>query len=443
MQAISLFLPPKAVCLHPFRCSTPWRKGTTAGAAEAMKGAFMQRHAGLLSLPVLAALAAPAAAAGTEPAAAFAASVRGTLDIERHHTSNALDRADAWPDWLNALRAGLSVALPHEKGTLRLGLRAEQTAHDVHAIEDDSTLGLSLGGDYAASERLSLGAEAAFTVLSEGDDVAVDGLVLGIRTRTLSGTAAVKAGYRLDEALSLAGEIAASVARPGLTAFEAGLVAPQRLSAQRDTLGAGLRLVHADTARTYAIAAGAEHIKAGVAGEPPYDYRAHRQFARGEAAARWGGLALDAALGAERLALAGTDFDIVRPSLALAASYTFAGGQRLRGAVSAGLDLTGGDDPLGSWLRTVEVEAGAPAGERLTLSAGGALSRRENFLLGYEEDGWSAWAAATVKLAGGLFLKADLGASGRQALLPDAPRIAALDASVSLSLALPAAEGGR
>lgn len=398
----------------------------------------MGTRAALLSLAMVAATA-PAAAADTgSPATAPRPTASGEFMIERAFTTNALDRVEALPDWVNALRGGVALIVPFEAGRLRVAVGAEQTAHERYGIEDDSLLRLSLASEHAATERLSLGAETFFKIESEGDDIDVDDVVLGIRTRTLSGGAALKAGYRLNEKLALSGELSAAMARPDAAVFEAGLVEPMQLSASRDTLGGGLRLAYADGKTTYAGTAGAELIRVGTPGEPPYDYRAGRQFSRGEASTQWNGLALKAAAGAERLGVEGGIFAVVRPSLALEATYTFAGGATLRGAVAAGLDLVGGDDPLGSWLRAVEVEAGVPLGERLKLSAGGSLSRRENFLLGYEEDGWETWAGARVALVENLFLDVDLGASSRRPRLDGAAAIASLDAAVSLTVALPA-----
>jgi hypothetical protein len=397
----------------------------------------MGRRAALLSLAMLAA-PAPAAADADAPDAAPRPTASSEFALERAYTTNALDRAEALPDRINALRGGVAVVVPFDAGRLRIAVNAEQTAHERYDIEDDSALRLSLASEHAATERLSLGAETFFAIESEGDDVDIDDIVLGIRTRTLSGGAALKAGYRISEKLALSGEISAAAARPDAAIFEAGLVEPTQLSARRDTLGGGLRLAYAAGSATYAGAAGAELIRVGTPGEPPYDYRAGRQFARGEATAQWNGLALKAAAGAERLGVEGGVFAVVRPSLALEATYTFAGGATLRGAVAAGLDLVGGDDPLGSWLRAIEVEAGVPLGERLKLTAGGSLSRRENFLLGYEEDGWQAWTGARVALVDGLSLNVDLGASSRRPRLDGAAAIASLDAAVSLVVALPA-----
>lgn len=398
----------------------------------------MGRRAALLSLVMLAA-PPPATAADAEKVGGPPAPTATTeFAVEPAFTTNALDRAEALPDWVNALRGGIAIVVPYEAGRLRLAVVAEQTAHERYDIEDDSALRLSVASEHAATERLSLGAEAFIGIESEGDDIDIDDVVLGIRTRTLSGGAALKAGYRLNEQLALSGEISAATARPDAAVFEAGLVEPTQLSARRDTLGGGLRLAYAQGKTTYAGAAGAELIRVGTPGEPPYDYRAGRQFARGEATAQWNGLALKGAAGAERLGVEGGAFAVVRPSLALEATYTFASGATLRGAVAAGMDLVGGDDPLGSWLRAVELEAVTQVGKRLKLSAGGSLSRRENFLLGYEEDAWQAWTGARVALVDGLSLNVDLGASSRMARLDAAASIASLDAAVSLALSLPA-----
>jgi hypothetical protein len=402
----------------------------------------MARRVILIPLAVLAAAQAAAAAEPAAPSEKPGPQFSTEFEIERAFTTNALDRVEALPDWKNTLRGGVVAVVPFETGRMRATVAAEQSAQQRYSIEDDSALRLALASEHAASDRLSLGAETSFGVTTEGDDIDVDDVVLGIRTRTLSAGAGLKAAYRLSDRLALSGEISVATARPDAAIFEAGLVEPTQLSARRDTVGAGLRLAHTSGTTTYAGAAGAELIRVGTPGEPPYDYRAGRQFARAEAARAWGKFGLKAAAGAERLGVEGGGFAVVRPSLALEAKYAFAGGASLRGALSAGMDLTGGDDPLGSWLRAVEIEAGLPVGERLTLSAGGSYFWRENFVLGYSEAGWGAWAGARVALTGGLALKAEFGASSRRPDVPGAAPIASLDASVALALALPKEEPG-
>lgn len=396
----------------------------------------MRSRAGLLTGTIIGALVAPPAAM----AQAAGAKVATHFSVDRRYTSNALDAPAAVPDWLTAMRGGVSALLPHESGAVRLGLEAGQTMHDRVSIEDDSSLRLSLGIDHAASERLSLAAEAAFSAASEGDDIDLGDTVIGIRTRTLAGSAGLKAGWRLGESGSLAGELAVSRKAPGLAAFEAGLAEPQQLSPRRDTFGGALRLARERGTATYAAAAGGEVIQVGVPGAPPYDFRLARQFARAEAATKFGrGFSLAAALGAERLTAIGGDFDVVRPGIGLSLAYALAGGGELRGALSAGLDLTGGDDPLGSWLRTADIGAALPLGKRFTLTGGASAGLRENFLLGYEEVAWAAHAGGRVALGHGLTLAADLGFSTRRPLVDGAAPIAAFDAGLTLSAALPVA----
>lgn len=382
------------------------------------------------------ALAGVARADGLQEATqSEAVTAASEFTVERAYTTNALDRALALPDWINLLRGHTDVVIAREASRITLGIAAEQSAHQRLSIEDDSALRLSAEIGHEAVERLSLGGKAFLSLASEGDDIDIDDVILGIRTRTIAGGATLKAAYRLGEATSLAGELSASRSEPGPAEFEAGLLDPQQLSPRRDTIGAGLRLAHSDGDTSYASAAGAEIVQVGIAGRPPYDFRLARQFARGEAGATFGKLSLKGSAGAERLASPGIALDLVRPNVALEAAYRLASGATLRGTFNAALDLTGGDDPVGSWFRIAELEASTPLGTRLTLSAGGSRFWRENFLLGYDEDGWRAWVGTRVALTGHLSLDADFGASRRRAL-PDGAPIASLDASVSLVAAL-------
>lgn len=389
----------------------------------------------LLSAVALGCLAGPADAADRlhEP--------RVTTDfgVERAYTSNALDRPEQLPDWLNTLRGAVSVRMPHEGGALALGLRAEQSAHDTYAIEDDSSVHLSGGIEHAATDRLTLGAEVGLGHASEGDDLGVGKLVLGIRTRTITASGTVKGAYRISDALALSGEFSASRAEPGKAVFEAGLIAPQQLSPRRDAIGGGLRVARASGRTVYAAAAGAELRQVGVAGRPPYDFTLDREFVRLEAQGRAGNFDLSASAGAERLAGVRGAIDVVRPSLAASALYAFSRGATLRGSLSAGLDLSGRDDPAAAWVRELALEAALPLGSRLLLTAGVSASRSEYLLLGYEEDAAGAFLAAKIALGHGLSLGIDAGASARRPLAKLAP-VETFGAGVTLSYALPVAD---
>lgn len=384
------------------------------------------------------AVAAAAAATPTLAAEPAATQVSTQFSVERRYTTNALDRVEALPDWITSLRGGVSAVIPHEQGALRLSLEAEQSAHDRFAIENDSALRLALANESKVAERLSLGVEASLSLASDGDNLDLDGAILGIRTRTISGAVALKAGYALSEEWALSGELSASRAAPGRASFEAGIVEPLQLSPRRDAVGAGLRLAHTGERVTYAAAAGAELRHVGTPEDGPFDFTHWRQFARVEAAAKLAGFDLSAAVGAERLHGIGGALDEIRPSLAASAAYTFANGATVRGALGAGLDLSGNDDPLAAWVRRAEVHVSVPLGTRVVLSAGVNAFQREYMLLGYEEQGYGGFASGRFDLGHGLALTAEVGAESRRAL-PDGDVVAALDASLALSMALPVA----
>ncbi len=431
---MSLFLPLHAVCLQPLPLLHPVAEGVprqVAGAAS--MGVTMARHDLLSATTIFAGLLASSLASR---ASAGEAATTTSFSVDRTYTTNALDRVEALPDWSTTSRAGATLAAGVAGAALRLGLDVEHTAHDRYAIEDDTALRLSLGAEKAVSPKLALAGEAALSLASEGDDIEVGQAILGIRTQTLAGAVALKAGYALSERSQLAGEISVARSDPGLAMFEAGLVEPQQLSPRRDTLGAGLRFTHRGAAATYVAAAGAELRLVGEPGRPPYDFRFGHQFLRGEIAAERGSLSMAAGLGADRLASANGGFDIVRPSLAASLAYTHEGGTMVRGSASAGLDLSGARDPLAAWVRKVELDATVPAGRRLKLNAGAYASRSEYLLLGYEEDAYGAFAGAALALGHGFTLGAELGAH-RRLPLDGGPPIDALDASVSLAVALP------
>jgi hypothetical protein len=405
----------------------------------------MAVRAGLFPCVILAGLAGAPPASADEPSehgqAPTEPQVTTTFAAGRAYTTNALDREEALADWITALRGSVAVVFPHENGKVALSLAAEQSMHDRYAFEDDSALRLSLTTEHAASERLTLGAELGLSLDNEGDDIEIDDFILGTRTRTLSAGGAVKAAYRISDTLALTGELSGKRARPGLTSFEAALLDPEQLSPLRDSIGAGLRLAHTAGGRTLAASGGIEFVQVGQPGEPPYDFRLARQFARGEFAWKSGGLSVSAAAGAERLQVPGGALEATRPLLAAEVKYSFASGAEMRGALATGLDLVGGDDPLGSWLRTVEAEAGLPLGERLTLLAGASYFQRENFLLGYDEAGWGAFVGARVRLWKGMALEADLGRTSRRPL-PDGADIDSIDASLSLTFAFASPDAG-
>ncbi len=351
--------------------------------------------------------------------------------LSRHHTTNALDAPLAVSDWYTQLRGALEETLVHELGTTRIAGEFQVRRYDRYFIEDDAAVSALVETTVRVSERLELRGTLSLRAAEEGDDLALGGLVIGMRTGRIVATAALQAGVRLSPDTTLVVETAASRDMPGDTSFQDDILPAQRLEPLRERVRAAATLTSTEGAFSYGLFAGAGLMRARAVGVLPQIDVADYAIRVQSALKLDDGPTLAAAAGIAVLDVPAASFREIRPTYELSAALPLAGRLTLRGALKAAYDMASNDDPVAVWLRRFEAEAVYAAGPRLTFAAGFFRQERDFIGLGGGETGRglygeAAWQAHE-RLA--LVLRVD---AARHVLLPLGIGRRAIDAQIAL-----------
>lgn len=344
-------------------------------------------------------MAADAQGAGTAHTA--------SLTLSRHVTTNALDRPLALTDWYTALRGSIDSKVGHELGSSRVSANLEIKRYDTYAIENDIALGGSTETTIAISDNLELRGTLAAQLAEEGDDLFLgDDVFIGIRTRKIVLSAGLQAGLRLDAATVLALEGSVTREKPEDTYFEDGLLAPVRLDPDRDRFRAGAKLT-----RTHGTFSYGGYGAAGLMRSDPIGFLPQLDVLAYAAGAHAGmrfsnGAAVAASIGLHALRLLDSAFQEQRLTYELAAETPLPGGFSLRGVLKADYDPKTNDDPVATWVRRLELEAGYQHTPALRFGTGLFAERRENVGLEntetarglYAEAGWQATRTLALSL---------------------------------------------
>lgn len=340
-------------------------------------------------------LAGPVAASA-QTSSGNDSSPQASLTLSRHYTTNALDTPLQLDDWYTQLRGSVASKLAHDLGTTGVTANINAKHYDVLSIENDFALGISTDTTVALSENFELRGTLAVQMAEEGDELLLgEDAFLGIRTRKTVMTAGLQAGLRLDADTVLAMEATASREKPEDTQFENDILPPLRLDPDRDRFRAGTKLTRTHGPVSFGAYGTAGLMRSGTIGFLPplevmdYAVGAHAgiRFANGAVAA--------GSVGLHALELFDADFRQQRLAYELAAEMPVFSRFSLRGSLKAAFDPKTNDDPVATWARRMELEAGYRHSQELRFGTGLYLERREN--LGLE----------TVELARGLYAEAE------------------------------------
>jgi hypothetical protein len=332
------------------------------------------------------------------PALAEPAPVSMTTSVERHFTSNALDRSHAVADWYTLMRGSLQHEFHHETGTVRIGAEAEARRYDTIGIENDRAAAFRLEATTRLSSIMELRGALSYRIASQGDDLPIGPFVIGTRTakQLLAGEAQL--GIDLGGGTALVLELANSQERFGAARFQYKLLEPVKLDPDRNRLVAGARLLRSQGALTYGVSGAATRLSVEELGSPPAGLSLAHYALRLEGA--WADEAagtVSAALGVEMLRGADNAYEDLRPAYRVAFTKPLPNGLELRGALFARFETADSDDPLASWLRRGEIEARLRLSERLVLAAGLFGEVKDNLLLENRERAHGAYAEASFE----------------------------------------------
>lgn len=346
-------------------------------------------------LPLLVLVATPAWAQENEQP-----DLRASLSLERHVTANALESSFPLTDWYTALRGSIERTLALENGKITLGAAMEAKRFDTYEMEDDRGVTLSASAEQRVGNRLELRGSIGWMLSSEGDDLALQDTIIGIRTVTETFLATAQAGIDLGKGFALVIDAGVMRETPRPTRFEADIAEPQRLTPRKDRLELAAKLGRTAGSWTLAGTAGSEFVAAGRQGHAPYRFSLSRHKAVAEA--KWTsetGIGIGGAIGAEYLTAVGGALSDLRPTYALALELPVRSGIALRASLAAGFDTRNTDDPVASWLERREIEASLPLGEKLTFGVGLYSSWREYLSLGGGEKAHGAYSELSYALA--------------------------------------------
>nr|WP_292839586.1 hypothetical protein [Mesorhizobium sp.] len=339
------------------------------------------------------ATAAPALADAGAPATFTGA-------VERHYTTNALDSDHAVPDWYTLLRGSLQRQLGDADANVALGAEFQATRHDTVSIEDDRALALSVSAFRKLENGLEFRGTLSYRASSDGDDLPLGPVTLGMRTLKQVVAAEGQVGVDLGNATTLVLDVSDSMEEVGPTRFESNLLPAVQLDPDTNRLQSTARVTR--TFGRLALGASASALLATVArlGSPPVGV-SFRQFGlRAEAAYTGaGGLTAGAALGAELIEAADGLYRRVRPAWQLAVVAPLPHGFELRGTYFGRYENADSDDPLASWLQRAEIEGGAKLRPDLTFTAGLFREVKENLLFENRERSRGFYAEAAYRLS--------------------------------------------
>lgn len=388
-----------------------------------------------LSLFITASVAAGLLAAGARAGEAVE-KAGSTVTLARHYTTDALDGPLAVADWYTLLRGGLAHEIAHDSGATRLSAEFELRKYDIWDIEDDAAFALGVETGIAPSETVELRGTLSLKFAEQGDDLTFGDAVIGTATRTLTLAAGVQAGVKLAADTVLALEVSASRERAGDTRFEDGIILPVRLEPDRDRLRLAAVLTRTHGLFSYGVSGTAALLRASEAAFLPEIAVADHAVKLHAALAFANGATVSAAAGAQTLRLTrGGAFAETRPVFELAAAAPLPAGFSLRGALKSGYDTVATDDPVASWTRRAEVEAGYRHGPRLRFAAGVFAEKRDNLALGSNENARGLYGQAAWRTSerGDLVFRVD---AARRVTAPFAPTRRTVDAQVALTARL-------
>lgn len=304
-----------------------------------------------------------------------------TSSLERHWTDNALDSSHAISDWYTLLRGSLAWRTGGDDANATLGAEFQATRYDTVSIEDDRLLALTAQAFRRLSPDLELKGTLSYRASSEGDDLSVGPLTLGLRTLKQTLAAGGQIGLDLGNATTLIVEASDSFEKVGRTRFQQNLLLPAQLDPDRNRALLGARLTR--TAGPFAFGASGSALRVSVTklGDPPVALSLSQYTLRGEFSYTGeDGTTLAAALGGELLRGDGGIYENLRPAWQISLSRKLPHGLEIRGTYFGRFETADSDDPLASWLERGELEFGAKLRENLALATGIFAEAKENLL---------------------------------------------------------------
>jgi hypothetical protein len=351
----------------------------------------------LLANPVLWVCAGACVLGGPGKAAAES---KLTASLERHWTNNALDSDRNVDDWYTLLRGSLEQKWGDADTNAGIAAEFQATRYDRTSMEDGRALALSAQAFHRFSPALELRGSLSYRVSSEGDDLDLGVLDIGMRTTKQTVGGQLDMGIDLGHSTVLALSVADSFEMVGDTRFQDDLLTPAQLDPNTNRFQFGAKIVR--TVGEFAFGASASALLTSVQqlGSPPVGLSFNQYGLQLEAAyKRKDGTSLALAFGGEYLDGAFGIYSKLHPSWQITFARPLGHGLELRGTYFGRYESADTDDPLASWLHRGEIEAIFKARRNLVLSSGTFCEVKKNLLLENEERSHGFYAEAAYDLS--------------------------------------------
>lgn len=304
-----------------------------------------------------------------------------TFATERHFTTNALDSDLAVSDFYTLLRGTLQRTFERPTGHVRLAAEFNASKYDRVGIEDDRAVALSAEVYDHVTPKLEMRGAITYTAASEGDDLPIGSLHLGVRALKQIVALNGQAGVDLGHGYALVLEAGQSFETTGATHFEADLLAPARLDPDRRRTRFSVSVKKAIGRFSTALNVAAERASVEELGMPPVGISYDQYTLTGDVEYKSDRLVVGLAAGAQLMRAADDLFTELRPAYRLYFKRNWADRLELRGSLKAAFEADDSDDPLASWVRRGELETAYRITRSLKAAAGLFAQVKENLLL--------------------------------------------------------------
>ncbi len=301
--------------------------------------------------------------------------------IEQHWTGNALGSDRTIADWYTLLRGSLQWRAGDDDANISLATEFRTIRFDTVSIEDDRALTLSAQAFRRLTPAIELKGTLSYQASSEGDDLSIGPLLLGMRTPKQTFGAGGQIGIDLGDTTSLILEAADSFERVGATRFQHDLLIPVQLDPDRNRAQLAGRLTRSAGPFAFGASGSALRVSVERLGNPPVTLSLVQYALRGEFTyTAADGSKLEVALGGELLRGERGIYRRLRPAWQVTFDKKLPHGLELRGTYFGRFETVDSDDPLASWLERGELEFGARLREKLAAAAGIFAEAKENLL---------------------------------------------------------------
>lgn len=320
-----------------------------------------------------------------------------TWTAETVASSNILDDGSELGDIGLHLRGALSESRDTGIGTLHFETAVDLLNYRRYHFADQQTLSVNVSQARGGDGPLSYTSHLGYAIGDSGDDLALAGVVLGLRQaiQNFSGGGSLK--LELGDGMTAALGFEERYDDVGKARFAADLP-DTKVNPDRNLASGSFGIAKKADGVEYGLIAKVARIslfqQTPFQNAVPFDsYALRGRFIIEDA----GGWRLTGEIGFRQLRDGLGIYDRVRPVYALAAERAFAAGFKLSGRLTCDFETDDTDDPLATYRRRLEIEASVNLPYAVVLGAGAFVEAGDNLLLENRERGFGVYGAVGYK----------------------------------------------